>query len=66
MEDETGIANVIGTPKLHDRDRLTVTRSKLPIVEGPLQNRDNVIHFKATRLITLSDRALEMRSHNFH
>jgi error-prone DNA polymerase len=27
MEDETGIANVIVTPDLYDRDRLVVTRS---------------------------------------
>jgi error-prone DNA polymerase len=35
-------------------------------VEGPLQNQDNVIHVKATRLIRLSDRALEVQSHDFH
>ena len=66
MEDETGIANVIVTPDLYERDRLTVTRSKFLLVEGPLQNQDNVIHVKATRLITLSDNALELRSHDFH
>jgi error-prone DNA polymerase len=66
MEDETGIANVIVTPDLYDRDRLAVTRSKFLLVEGPLQNQDNVIHVKATRLTALSDRALEVRSHDFH
>ncbi|MFC5862389.1 DNA polymerase III subunit alpha [Acidicapsa dinghuensis] len=66
MEDETGIANVIVTPDLYDRDRLVVTRSKFLLVEGPLQNRDNVIHVKATRLSALSDRAIEVRSHDFH
>ena len=66
MEDETGIANVIVTPDLYERDRLMVTRSKFLLVEGPLQNQDNVIHVKATRLTTLSDRALEVRSHDFH
>lgn len=66
MEDETGIANVIVTPDLYDRDRLVVTRSKFLLVEGPLQNQDNVIHVKATPLIPLSDRALEVRSHDFH
>lgn len=66
MEDETGIANVIVTPDLYDRDRLVVTRSKFLLVEGPLQNQDNVIHVKATRLRALSDRALEVRSHDFH
>jgi len=66
MEDETGIANVIITPNLYDRDRLLVTRSKFLLVEGILQNRDNVVHVKATRLMALSDRALELSSHDFH
>jgi error-prone DNA polymerase len=66
MEDETGIANVIVTPDLYDRDRLLVTRSKFLLVEGPLQNQDGVIHVKATRLFTLSDSALELQSHDFH
>jgi error-prone DNA polymerase len=66
MEDETGICNVIVTPDLYDRDRLAVTRSKFLLVEGPLQNQDNVIHVKATRLTALSDRALEVRSHDFY
>ncbi|HZC43787.1 MAG TPA: error-prone DNA polymerase, partial [Acidobacteriaceae bacterium] len=66
MEDETGIANVIVTPDLYDRERLVVTRSKFLIVEGPLQNQDGVIHVKATRLMAFSDGALAMRSHDFH
>jgi error-prone DNA polymerase len=66
MEDETGIANVIVTPDLYERDRLVVTRSKFLLVEGALQNQDNVIHIKATRLTALSDAAIELRSHDFH
>jgi error-prone DNA polymerase len=66
MEDETGIANVIGTPDLYDRDRLVVTRSKFLLVEGLLQNQDGVIHVKAAQLKALSDSALEVRSHDFH
>jgi error-prone DNA polymerase len=66
MEDETGIANVIITPDLYDRDRLLVVRSKFLIVEGPLQNQDNVIHVKAVHLTGLSDSALEVQSHDFH
>lgn len=66
MEDETGIANVIVTPDLYDRDRLVVTRSKFLLVEGPIQNQDNVIHIKAMRLTALSDRALAIQSHDFH
>jgi error-prone DNA polymerase len=66
MEDETGIANVIVTPDLYDRDRLVVTRSKFLLVEGKLQNQDGVIHVKAVRLMELSNCALELQSHDFH
>jgi error-prone DNA polymerase len=66
MEDETGIANVIVTPDLYDRNRMVVTRSKFLLVEGKLQNQDKVIHVKATRLIALSDGALNLSSHDFH
>jgi error-prone DNA polymerase len=66
MEDETGIANVIIRPDLYDGDRLLVTRSKFLLVEGVLQNRDNVVHVKATRLRALSNCALELSSHDFY
>ncbi len=66
MEDETGIANVIVTPDLYERERLVVVRSKFLLVEGVLQNQDGVVHIKAGRLKTLSDGAIAMRSHDFH
>jgi hypothetical protein len=66
MEDETGIANVIVTPDLYEKDRMVVTRSKFILAEGPLQNQDGVIHVKATRLQPLSNLDLEVRSHDFH
>jgi len=66
MEDETGIANVIVTPDLYERERLLVTRSKFLLVEGPLQNQDGVVHVKAVWLKKLSDKALDLRSHDFH
>ncbi|HUV69908.1 MAG TPA: error-prone DNA polymerase [Terracidiphilus sp.] len=66
MEDETGIANVIVTPDVYERNRLTVTRGKFLLVEGALQNQDGVIHIKAARLSQLAHRALDLRSHDFH
>ena len=66
MEDETGIANLIVTPDLFERDRLVVTGSTFILAEGPLQNQDGVIHVKATGLQTLTELALEVRSHDFH
>jgi error-prone DNA polymerase len=66
MEDETGIANVIITPDLFERERLVVTRSRFLLVEGPLQNQEGVIHIKAARLTALSGNRLDLRSHDFH
>jgi error-prone DNA polymerase len=66
MEDETGIANVIVTPDLYERERLVVTRSKFLLVYGRLQNQDGVVHVKATQLRPLSGMTLEVRSHDFH
>ena len=66
MEDETGIANVIVSPDLYERERLTVVRCKFLLAEGILQNQDGVIHIKATKISTLMDSAMELRSHDFH
>jgi error-prone DNA polymerase len=66
LEDETGIANVIVTPGLYERNRATVVRSKFLLIDGILQNQDGVIHIKANRLRTLHDHTLEIRSRDFH
>src|ERR1700722_12573525 len=66
IEDETGIANVIVTPDLYERERLQVTTSKFLFVEGVLQNMDGVIHVKATHLTTMASKTLDIRSHDFH
>lgn len=65
MEDETGIANVIVTPDLYERERPVVIRSKFIFTEGPLRNQDGVIHVKATHLQTFFDQTLEVRLHDF-
>ena len=66
MEDETGIANVIVTPDVYERNRLLVTRSKFLMVEGLLQNQDGVVHVKAAKLATLSVNVPKIDSHDFH
>ncbi len=66
MEDETGIANIIVTPQMYEQNQVTVTRARFLLVEGPLQNQDNVVHVKAARLIPLDDRAVQVSSHDFH
>jgi error-prone DNA polymerase len=66
MEDETGIANIIVSPNLYERNRLVLKRRKFLIVGGSLQNKDSVLHVKAVQLVALGDGALEMKSHDFH
>jgi len=66
LEDETGIANIILTPDIFERDRVAVTRSRFLLIEGPLQNQDGVIHVKAKRIAPLKITSAPIRSHNFH
>ncbi|HSB09231.1 MAG TPA: OB-fold nucleic acid binding domain-containing protein, partial [Blastocatellia bacterium] len=66
MEDETGIANVIVTPDIFDRNRLVLVDQPLLLIEGPLQNQDNVIHVKARRIQPLSYAMAAAASHDFH
>jgi error-prone DNA polymerase len=49
LEDETGTANVIVYPDLFQRDRAVVQTSGLLVVEGPIQNREGVVHVRAER-----------------
>jgi error-prone DNA polymerase len=66
MEDETGIANIIIHPELYERERLVVTRGKFLLVEGKLQNQDNVIHVKAVTISPLHITSAPVVSHDFH
>jgi error-prone DNA polymerase len=66
LEDETGIANVIITPDVFERDRVVITRSRFLRIEGPLQNQEGVIHVKAQRIAPLDIAGAEISSHDFH
>jgi len=66
MEDETGIANVIVTPDIFDRNRVVLVNQPLLLIEGPLQNQDNVIHVRARRIEPLSYAMAAAASHDFH
>jgi len=66
MEDETGIANIIVTPDIFDRNRVVLVNQPLLLIEGPLQNQDNVIHVRARRIQPLSYAMAAAASHDFH
>ncbi|HUA00205.1 MAG TPA: error-prone DNA polymerase [Candidatus Aquilonibacter sp.] len=66
LEDETGIANVIITPQLFDRDHAVVVQHPFLLIEGTLQNLENVISVKARRVEPLAITRAEPASHDFH
>jgi len=66
LEDETGIANIIVTPDVLDRNRATIIQGKFLLFEGPLQNVDNVIHVKAARVEEIAVLHAAPPSRDFH
>jgi error-prone DNA polymerase len=66
LEDETGIANAIITPQLFQEDHVVVVNQQFLLIEGRLQNQDNVISVKAERVRALGITRAETVSHDFH
>ena len=66
MEDETGVANAIITPQLFERCRTTVIRHQFLLIEGILQNQDNVVSVKAQSILPLGITRAATTSHDFH
>jgi error-prone DNA polymerase len=66
LEDETGIANAIITPQLFQEDHVVVVNQQFLLIEGRLQNQDNVISVKAERVRALGITRAETSSHDFH
>jgi error-prone DNA polymerase len=66
LEDETGIANIIITPDVFERERITVTRSRFLQIIGPVQNQDGVVHVKAQQIQPLEITRAAIGSRDFH
>jgi error-prone DNA polymerase len=66
LEDETGIANIILTPDLFERERLTVTHHRFLHIHGLLQNNDGVVHVKAKTIAPFQMPEVTISSHDFH
>ena len=66
LEDETGIANAIITPQLFERDHTVVVHHQFLVIEGKLQNQENVISVKAESVRPLDITQAETTSHDFH
>jgi error-prone DNA polymerase len=67
LEDETGVSNAIVTPDLFERTRLLITEEPFLLIEGEIQNTDNVVLIKARKIFPLAhDGLLGSTSHDFH
>ena len=66
IEDETGIANVIITPAVYEQFKQVVVYEKFLLIEGALQNQENVISVKAQTIRPLEISKVAVRSHDFH
>jgi error-prone DNA polymerase len=67
LEDETGVSNAIVTPQLFERQRLVITQEPFLEIKGPVQNNDNVIVVRASRIKPLpQDKLAAASSHDYH
>jgi error-prone DNA polymerase len=54
LEDETGVSNAIVTPDLFERVRLLITEEPFLIIQGRVQNSENVVLIKAEEIRPLA------------
>jgi len=67
LEDETGISNAIVRPDLFEALRLVITEESFLMIEGELQNVDNVIHVRAEKIERLKhEQLVGSTSYDFH
>src|SRR5438067_1872803 len=66
LEDETGVSNAIVDPDLFEHFRLVITEEAFLLIEGEVQNSDNVILIKAREIKPLTHAELVgSESHDF-
>src|SRR5438552_1792568 len=66
LEDETGVSNAIVDPDLFERFRLLITEEDFLVIEGEVQNSDNVVLIKTREIRPLAhDRLVGSESHDF-
>jgi len=66
LEDETGVANIIITPQLFEKDHTTVVHNSFLFIEGILQNQDGVISVKAGIIKPFRLSRAAAPAHDFH
>jgi error-prone DNA polymerase len=66
LEDETGISNIIVRPDVFARERLAILEEPFLLVEGILQNQENVTAVRAERVEGIAGVPVEIDSHDFY
>jgi len=67
LEDETGVSNAIVDPNLFERFRLLITEEVFLLIEGEVQNSDNVVLIKTRDIRPLAhEELIGSESHDFH
>jgi error-prone DNA polymerase len=67
LEDETGVSNSVVTPQLFEAQRLLIAEEPYLIIEGQVQQVDNVIHIKAQKIERLNpEMDAAAPSYDFH
>ncbi|HLI61928.1 MAG TPA: error-prone DNA polymerase, partial [Terriglobales bacterium] len=66
LEDETGVSNAIIAPGVYEQFKRTVIYEKFLLIEGELQNQEDVISVKARGIHPLQVSRAAARSHDFH
>ena len=67
LEDETGVSNAIVEPDLFERFRLVITEEAFLLIEGEVQNSDNVVLIKtrAIKPLAQAEQLTGSESHDF-
>ena len=66
LEDETGTANAVITPKTFEQNRALLHTAPILLIEGVVQNVDSVIHVRGRRFERVAIDAPTPPSHDFH
>jgi len=66
LEDETGVANIIVRPDLFARDRLVIVEAPFLLVDGVLQNQDDVVSVRAEEVQGLAGVDVDFDAHDFY
>jgi error-prone DNA polymerase len=66
IEDETGVSNAVVMPDVFDRERKTILNNSYLMIEGEMQNIDNVYTVRGERFEPLHVAEEAVPSHDFH